>query len=298
VPTEPDPPEGGASANELIATWGARVRANREQVDRFREVSDGRDFYRPTSSLFRADPLRSGDVVLDALLKLARPSDTWLDIGAGAGRFALPLARRVREVIALDPSDAMLDGLRDGMSEHGIANVRVISGRWPADADALRADVSLIAHVGYDVEEMGPFLDAMEGAADRLCVAVIMEEAPAALANPFWPEIHGEARVPLPALPELVALLHARGAAVNVLRIAGEARRWATPDEALVFLRQQLWVAPDGEKGHRLTAVVSGLPRDPDGAIHIVSPRRGMGVVTWRPVRAHRPYHPRRRSSP
>ena len=140
-------------------------------------------------------------------MALASPSEAWLDIGAGAGRFALPLARVIREVIALDPSTGMLDGLRAGMAESGIANVRVISGRWPADADGLAVDVALIAHVGYDVEEIGPFLDAMEGAAGRLCVAVLMDQAPAALANPFWPEIHGEERVPLPALRELVALL-------------------------------------------------------------------------------------------
>ena len=36
--------------------------------------------------------------MLDALLALVRSGETWLDVGAGAGRFALPIAR------ALDPS--------------------------------------------------------------------------------------------------------------------------------------------------------------------------------------------------
>ena len=65
-------------------------------------------------------------------MQLARADDTWLDIGAGGGRYALPLARSVREVVAVDPSAAMLEVLRDGMREHGIANVRVVEGRWPA----------------------------------------------------------------------------------------------------------------------------------------------------------------------
>jgi SAM-dependent methyltransferase len=273
---------GGPDAEALEADWGARVRANREQVDRFREVPDGRDFYRPTSSLFRADPFRTDDPVLDALLGLASPSDTWLDIGAGAGRFALPLARVVREVIALDPSTGMLDGLRAGMAESGISNVRVIAGRWPADADELAADVALLAHVGYDIEEIGPFLRAMEGASSRLCIAVLMDQAPAAIANPFWPAIHGEERVPLPAFADLVALLGAQGRTVEVQRIEGQARRWATADEAMAFLRQQLWVEPDGDKGRRLSAMVDALPREPDGAIRIASPNRAIGVVTWR----------------
>ena len=73
------------------------------------------------------------------------------------------------------------------------------------------ADVTLIAHVGYDVEAIGPFIDALETAASRLCVAVLMERVPASAADPFWPPVHGEARVALPALPDFIELLEARG---------------------------------------------------------------------------------------
>ncbi len=45
-----------------------------------------------------------------------------------------------------------------------------IEGRWPPRGSAARseADVSLIAHVGYDIEEIGAFLGAMEAATRRL----------------------------------------------------------------------------------------------------------------------------------
>ena len=119
---------------DAIAAWGDRVRANRDQVDRLREVPDGPDFYARVTSLFRADPRRTSEPVLDLLLAQARPEDTWLDIGAGGGRYALPLALAVREVIAIDPSAGMLAVLRELMQEHAIANVRVIVGRWPPDA--------------------------------------------------------------------------------------------------------------------------------------------------------------------
>ena len=99
-----DTPADLARVAELA--WADRVRGNRDQVDRFREEPDGKDFYASVSSIFRDDPDRQGDPVLDALRAHARPDDTWLDIGAGAGRYALPLARVVREVIALDPSAA------------------------------------------------------------------------------------------------------------------------------------------------------------------------------------------------
>ena len=81
-----------ADASAAEAAWAAQVRANREQVDRLREVPDGRDFYAPGHDLFVADPRRTGEAVLDELRALAWRASAWLDIGAGAGRYALPLA--------------------------------------------------------------------------------------------------------------------------------------------------------------------------------------------------------------
>ncbi len=93
-------------AADLEARWAARVRANREQAERVRETQSG-DFYAPVSGLFVADPRRTGEPVLEVLQAMARPDSTWLDIGAGAGRYTLPLALRVREVIAVEPSPGM-----------------------------------------------------------------------------------------------------------------------------------------------------------------------------------------------
>ncbi len=67
----------------------------------------------------------------------ARPDSTWLDIGAGAGRYTLPLALRVRQVIAVEPSAGMRRALRTGLDEHGIDNVRVVPGFWPESLDEL-----------------------------------------------------------------------------------------------------------------------------------------------------------------
>ena len=154
---------------------------------------------RPVSALFVADPRRTGEPTLELLRAMARPDETWLDIGAGAGRYALPLALRVRQVIAVEPSAGMRRALRTGIDEHGLGNVRVVAGTWPESLALLEplpaADVSLIAHVGYDIEEIGPFLDAMEDATRDRCVAVLTDRSPASVADPFWPLVHGEDRV-------------------------------------------------------------------------------------------------------
>jgi SAM-dependent methyltransferase len=277
-----------ATAAELEAVWAERVRANREQVDQVREVPD-RDFYAPVSSLFVADPRRTGEEALDALVELTRPDDIWLDIGAGAGRYALPLALRVAEVIAVEPSASMRNALRTGKSEHGLDNIRLVGAAWPEALAELGeppvADVALVAHVGYDIEAIGPFVDAMERAALRLCVAMLTDQSPASVADPFWPIVHGMERVPLPALPELAELLRARGRETEILRVERAPRSFDSFDGLATFVRRQLWIADDGEKEQRFRAALAGNARelDDDGWTLATPPVGAIGILTWAP---------------
>jgi CTP:molybdopterin cytidylyltransferase MocA len=290
--TNPDVDTPVDHARAIEAAWAARVRANRDQVERIREVPDGTDFYAPVNSLFRADPTRTDDPVLEALLTLTRSGDTWLDVGAGAGRFALPVARALDPsggaVIALDASPSMLESLREIAEDYAIENVRTVEARWPpadpATATAFEADVALIAHIGYDVEAIGPFFDALEAAAARQCVAVLMERVPASAADPFWPPVHGEPRVALPALPDVLELLEARGRRAEVHRIAVEPRRFASRDALAGFVRRQLWIDPGGAKEARFQAALDELTM-PDGDGWGIAGRgtSEVGVVTWAP---------------
>ena len=295
VPVAGDNPDVDTDADLAAAAeslWAAQVRANRDQVERIREVPDGADFYAPVRSLFRADPTRTEDPVLDVLLRLVRSGETWLDIGAGAGRFALPLARALDDsggsVVALDASRSMLESLREIADDHAIENVSTIEGRWPpADRrsiSGLDVDVALIAHVGYDIESIGTFLDGMESAARRSCVAVMMERMPAAAADPFWPYVHGETRVALPALSDLIDLLVARGRRPIVERVTAEARRFESRHSLESFARRQLWIDPAGPKESRLVAALDEIALE-DGEGWTIAGRdpSEIGVVTWAP---------------
>jgi len=277
-PSRPQP-------DALLDAWARRVRANREQVEHFSEQQRGSDHYAPIASRFRMDPHRTGDVALDALRALARPGEVWLDIGAGGGRYALPLALAVQEVIAVDPSVGMLSVLAETTAEYGIKNVRIVRGRWPSAEDpSLEADVAFIAHVGYDVEEIGPFLAAMERSARRLCAALLFWRRPTWAVDRLWPAVHGVERALLPALRELVTLQFARGRPVSIQMLAAEPASYESYEQALSFARHQTWVQTGSEKDRRLEAALRESLIERDGRFAFDWSPWPLALVTWEPT--------------
>ena len=180
----------------------------------------------------------------------------------------------------------MLDGLIEIAAEHGIVNARVVEGRWPAAATSVDgADVALIAHVGYDIAAIGPFVRAMESSVRRLCVAVLMERQPSSIADVCWPPVWGEARVALPALPEFVEFLRAQGREPSVVRIEREPRRFESRTQLEGFLRRQLWTEPGGDADARfLEALEPLVVAATDGSVGLHDQRPlPIGMVTWAP---------------
>jgi SAM-dependent methyltransferase len=271
------------SAAEVLEAWAARVRANREQVERFREATPA-DFYAPVAGMFRADPRRRDEPTLEILRRCLEPTDTVLDIGAGGGRYALPIALEAQKVIAIEPSEGMRNVLAQSTQEFGIRNVEVLDARWP-DPD-VHGDVALISHLGYDVEDIGPFLDAMESAARRLCIAVLLSQPPPTEADRLWPAVHGVERAALPSLPEFLTLLLARKTLFELRLVDRSPQSYEQPDQVLTFLRQQLWTAPDSDKDRRLRRVARDQLQERDGRYALSWAPVSVGIVTWAPPSA------------
>lgn len=118
-----------------------------------------------------------------------------------------------------------------------------------------------------------------------------MERQPASVVDPFWPRVHGEARVSLPALSEFVELIRSRGHEPTLTMTERLPRRFEGRDELEGFLRRQLWIAPGGEKDARFRAALDELAvQAPDGTWGLADQAASaVGVVSWQPSHGGEP---------
>jgi SAM-dependent methyltransferase len=264
-----------------LEAWRALVEADGEQVRRISERDLSGDYYAPMTARFRPGAQPSQE--LPVLEELLRPDDSWLDIGAGAGRLAVPLAGRVRRVIAVEPSAAMREALGAAALESALP-IEVIAEPWPAAAALVTdIDVALSAHAIYDIADLGPWIEAMERAASRLCVVVLFDRARGHAWSEIFEAVHGEPMAALPAVREFLAVLGAMGRTFEVRTIpAGPLE--PTPEEAaFVQARRICWLEEGSEQDRRLQAFLRERYPSTEGALAMPPMRRFTAIVSWTP---------------
>ncbi|MCH9017442.1 MAG: class I SAM-dependent methyltransferase, partial [Chloroflexi bacterium] len=156
--------------------WTEMVRAEHAQSDSMRKEDPPADSWNNLAQNFRADPRRSDDALVDHLRRVIALGQVVLDVGAGGGRLALPLALDAQKVIAVEPSPSMCRVLRESATEFDVLNVEVVESGW-LEADVPRADVAICAHVLYVIQDIEAFVRKMEENAGM--VLVIRFQAPA-----------------------------------------------------------------------------------------------------------------------
>jgi 2-polyprenyl-3-methyl-5-hydroxy-6-metoxy-1,4-benzoquinol methylase len=203
---------------------------------------------------FRADPNREPEPVLKSILEYVRHDDAVLDVGGGAGRFALPIARHCREVMDVDPSAGMKAVFESVAAESGIKNARYMQSDW-LDAAGVEADLSVVAHVTYFVAHIEAFIRKLDAATRRRVIINV-----SAVPNPntgadLFRVIHDEDLALLPGHRELLPVLWDMGILPDVL-VIGSTRgerfdAFATRDEAVNGVLGQgttLWRLADGRE--------------------------------------------------
>lgn len=155
---------------DFAAAWAAGMQQRRDA--RLDPAAD-RAFWQQYAERYdeRAGDMSSIAQTLALISDLVHPNDTLLDIGAGTGRFTLPLAEQVRHVTALDQSAAMLAVLRRKAHARSITNVTFLEVDWQ-DATVVPHDVVLAAWSLYRLIDLRAALEKMVAATRRVLVIV------------------------------------------------------------------------------------------------------------------------------
>ena len=266
-----------------IEAWGEMVRVEHEQSDRMRGVRPT-DHWTQYARQFKADPHRTGDLLVERLRSRLLPGDTLIDVGAGGGRLALPLALSCGSVTAVEPSPSMCAVLRETAEEYSI-DINVVESDW-VNAEVDAADVILCSHVIYVIEDIGTFVRKINEHARRLVLVVAFQSAPQSQIYQFWEQVHGEYRHPLPSLPHFTPVLDELGVSYQVDELPPDAARgFDSEEEARSMIAQRLYIAPGSEAEAKLSAILDdSLQQEADGIWRIKgSQPLQTCIVSWKP---------------
>lgn len=219
-----------------VERWNALIDARAQQMDavyaRLGRISaDYRDrrassFHRWTKESTTSDPL------FLAISSQPSPQMTVLDVGAGTGRLALALAPVVQHVTAVEPNAAMLDYLRHGASEEGLAHISFVPSTWQDAPGDLRADFVICSHVLYAIKDIVPFLAKLHAATRYACYISMRATPFDTITAPLWRHFHGNERQYPPSSIHVLDVLYEMG-----IRECGVHRLASEPAIPIRFVR-------------------------------------------------------------
>lgn len=265
--------------------WRDMYAAEREQAEAVTPsgLVDPHDYWASTAGRFGAAARRSPqpDSFMQFVLPRLLPSDVVADVGAGSGRYISTLATAARQVIAVEPSQAMRDQLQASAGEQGLSNVAVVAEAWPANIGPV--DVAICAHVLYGVADAAPFLLALDASVTRGCYLLLALTHPTTGLGVFWQRFRGEERLPLPAALETLNLCHQLGIRANMSIVPMPlGPRYVDAEEALVDVRFRLRFAPDAARDVAIAQAIDELLEPRGGELLPPGTPTHAAVIWWK----------------
>lgn len=210
-------------------------------------------------------------------------AESALDVGAGFGALALPLARRLARVTALEPSAAMAAALRRAAARAKATNLTVVEAAWGQPAIGPH-DVVVCAHVGPLLGAAAPFLVEVGRLARR--AVIVVRDAPGGDDKFFFPELYplllGRPYERTTRDGETLQAVRALGIEPAVLPIAYDSDQpLESLDEACDFWMTYMGLEGPGPRRRLREFLAQRLRRDGEGWIAPFHKRAV--VLAWRP---------------
>lgn len=271
--------------NSAIEAWREQVLAFDRDMEEIRGGNQEHGHRRPVFASEPLDPYRTDDPELNGLYEIVGEGAQVLDVGGGAGRFALSLATRAKSVTVVDPSAESLDSLRKRIAEFEFTNITTVHDRWE-DTEVPAADVALCSLVLHHVLEAVPFVRKLEECAKDRVAVLEMVETPGSLAVPFYERVYGTIPTPLPGVPKLMNLLWAMDIFPDVTMLTPKIPILDTDrNSSLEKLRRMLSVEEGSDADERLRAAADELLEETDEGLTVQGVNMWrQAIITWKPT--------------
>lgn len=116
-------------------------------------------------------PRMQGSSYVDEFLSQMdlRGDEVVLDVGCGPGTLAIPLAKRVKKVIAVDFSQSMLDLLSEYATREGVSNIETHLLSWDDSWESLPQVDVVVASRSMEVADLHATLQKLNHHAKKAC---------------------------------------------------------------------------------------------------------------------------------
>lgn len=179
------------------------------------------------------------DPLLDFVLQNIDSQSTVLDVGAGNGRWTIPVARIAKSVTAVEPSDTMLNILRENIAAANLNNIQIVPAPW-GEASIEPHDVIVCVHAMYASQDFAAFVRKMERQARKRCYLAVRFPPHNGIISELSLSIYGH-RYDSPNAIIAYNALYSMGIYANVL-VEDDIYHWvnSTFEEALARAKRHL----------------------------------------------------------
>lgn len=219
---------------------------------------------------------------LNVILPNSKGCKAFLDVGAGCGTLAIPLAMAGKKVTALDPSPAMIKLLNEEIINKRLKNIKTINAAW-GEAELKTHDALICANVPELLKGSADFLKQANSIAKK---AVFLIEGAEQNADKFhykelYPLLFNKPFLPREDYLKTYAGLHGLGIFANVEIIEYNFDQpFNDMEEALEFWKEYMGIVT-AEHDKKLKEFLEGkLEKSKDGLIARF--HKKSAVIWWR----------------
>jgi SAM-dependent methyltransferase len=260
-----------ARAQQMDAAYACLCRTSADFWDR-----RARGFHRSTKDTVGSDPLYL------RLCEKVGSHMSVLDVGAGTGRFSLALAPQVDHIIAVEPSAAMMDFLRQDAAARDLNNISYVQTTWQEAPDNLQADIVICSHVIYPIRDIEPFLLKLQNATLQVCYIYARASHIDALTADLWRHFHHDERCLPPGYIHVLDVLYEMGIFANVEIVSlPPSLRYPSLDVAVTEMTEQLILPEDEKTCLELRALLEEWLVEIDGVLQPPLQKMVSAIIWW-----------------